>query len=398
MPRIYITLLATVLSLPSAAHAEVDFQACLAALRTKAADAGYARTTLETAFADIQQRDRVLVSDRQQPEFFYTFWQYLETRVTIERVARGRELLQQHGRLLNGIHRDFGIRPEFLLAFWGLETNFGRYFGDIPVLDSLATLACDPRRSDFFTTQFMNALRILERGEMQANQMRGSWAGAMGHTQFMPSVYNSYAVDYDGDGKRDLWNSLPDAFASSANYLHTIGWRDGERWGREVLIPERFNWELTGLDIRKPLHEWRRLGLKTVWGEPLPVANMEASLLAPAGHRGPVFLVYDNFRIIMRWNYSISYALAVGYLADRIAGMGQLAAQPPTQIRLLSADDIREIQSHLNTLGYSSGEADGVVGHKTRNAIKDFQLQHGMPADGYPDHNLLQRLRRAGSG
>lgn len=372
---------------------ELDFQACLSGLRTQAAAQGVAADTLTHAFADIRQLDRVLAADRGQPEYFYTYWQYLETRVTPERVARGRALRDKYHQLLARVHRDFGIRPEYLLAFWGLETNFGSYFGDIPVLDSLATLACDPRRSDFFTREFLQALSIIEHGAITPDAMRGSWAGAMGHTQFLPSTFKTYAVDYDGDGKRDLWNSLPDAFASSANYLHAIGWQDSQRWGREVLLPADFPYAQTGLGITKPLREWRRLGVRTVANKPLPIADMNASLLIPAGHSGPAYLVYDNFRVIMRWNRSISYALAVGYLADRIAGLGQMYASAPPHMHLLSTAEVEEIQRRLNTLGFDSGEPDGVVGSRTRRAIKEFQLRRGLPADGFPDRALLGLMR-----
>ncbi len=388
------------LALSAASGAEVpavDFQACLSGLRTQAAAQGVASDTLRHAFADIRQLDRVIAADRGQPEYFYTYWQYLETRITPERVARGRALRDKYHQLLARVHRDFGVRPEYLLAFWGLETNFGSYFGDIPVLDSLATLACDPRRSEFFTREFLQALHIIENGAIALDSMRGSWAGAMGHTQFMPSTFATYAVDYDGDGKRDLWHSLPDSFASSANYLHAIGWQDGKRWGREVLLPPDFPYAQAGLGTTKPLREWRRLGVRTIFGQPLPIADMQASLLIPAGHKGPAYLVYDNFHVIMRWNRSISYALAVGYLADRIAGLGQMHASAPAHMRLLKASEVTEIQRRLNTLGFDSGEPDGVVGSRTRRAIKEFQLRRGLPADGFPDRTLLSLLRTAQS-
>ncbi|HEX7030173.1 MAG TPA: lytic murein transglycosylase [Gammaproteobacteria bacterium] len=392
------TVLFVLLPLPALAADEAEapgFGACLARLQAAAADAGISASTLKTAMDTVEPIKRVIAADRQQPEFFYTFWHYLDSRVTPTRVERGRELYRKHYELLHEIDRRFGVRPEYLLAFWGMETNYGSYFGSVPVLDALATLACDQRRSEMFTREFVNALSIHETGSMDLTRVHGSWAGAMGHTQFLPSTYLGYAVDYDRDGRRDLFGSLPDAFASSANYLTEIGWEGEQRWGREVLVPFKFDWSLAGLNTVKTVSEWRALGLRDAFGRPLPHSEMKGSLLLPMGHKGPAFLVYDNFHVIMQWNHSISYALAVGYLADRIAGMGQLTAERPEHVRLLSNAEVTEIQSLLNKLGYESGEPDGVVGRMTRTATRAFEAEAGLPADGYPDHELLEQLRVA---
>ncbi|MEX0732709.1 MAG: lytic murein transglycosylase [Aquisalimonadaceae bacterium] len=370
-----------------------DFQACIGELRDTARQTGITEDTINIGLADIVQQTRVLELDSRQPEFFQTFWQYMDVRVTDDRIQRGRQLLEEHRTLLDRVHRDFGVRPNYLVAFWGLETNFGAYFGKMPVLDSLATLACDPRRSRYFTSELMEALRILDAGHIPRDDMLGSWAGAMGHTQFMPSTFNAHAIDYDDDGRIDLWSSLPDAFASSARYLSDMGWRDGERWGREVRVPDDFRWNLAGLDNARPLEEWADLGIRRADGGTLPVADMDAALVLPAGHRGPAFLVYNNFRKIMRWNTSISYALAVGHLADRIAGMGTLHASAPNDERALLREEIEEIQGVLNALGHDSGTPDGMVGRLTRQAIRDYQQGNDLPADGYPDVTLLERLR-----
>ncbi|HET9679852.1 MAG TPA: lytic murein transglycosylase [Gammaproteobacteria bacterium] len=372
--------------------AEINRKACLAALRGKAETRDYSRQTLDTAFARIDLLERVISQDRHQPEFIYTLWDYLDTRVTPERVAYGRRMKHEYADLLARINADFGVNPQYLLAFWGLETNFGRYFGDIPVLDSLATLACDSRRNEFFTTQFLEALQIIDSGAMRAEEMHGSWAGAMGHTQFLPTTYTGYAIDYDNDGERDLFNSLPDALASSANYLTAIGWHDGERWGREVELPADFNWSLAGLGTKKPISFWREAGVETVFGDPVPKADMMASLLLPTGRHGPAFLVYNNFHVIMKWNRSISYAIAVGYLANRIAGMGKLRADPADSPNLRT-ETVMEIQRRLNALGFAAGPVDGIVGSQTRGAVEAFQIRHGLPADGYPDRHLLSVLR-----
>ncbi|MDX1454620.1 MAG: lytic murein transglycosylase [Gammaproteobacteria bacterium] len=376
---------------PAAAE---NFNGCLARLETRAADRGIEAATLRATLPGIEQAQRVIKSDSAQPEFFYTFWHYLNRRVTEQRVERGREMLQQHYRLLHQVYREFGVRPEYLVAFWGLETNYGSYFGKIPVLDALATLACDQRRSEFFTGEFLTALELHQRGDMDLTRAKGSWAGAMGHTQFMPSTFERYALDHDGDGHRDLYGSLADAFASSANYLSSIGWAPGERWGREVIVPFRFDWSQASMNTKKTVSEWRALGLRDAFGRPLPESDMKGSLLLPMGHKGPAFLVYENFNIIMEWNRSLSYALAVGHLADRIAGMGELTAKRPEAIELLSRAEVTEIQSILNRLGYASGEPDGVVGRQTRKAAQRFQADAGLPADGYPDKTLLAALRQ----
>lgn len=371
------------------------FDACMTRLEAAAVDGGISTATLEKTLANVKPVERVIAADRQQPEFFYTFWHYLDGRVTATRVERGRELYRKHYPLLHQIYLNYGVRPEYLVAFWGMETNYGSYFGSVPVLDALATLACDQRRSEMFTREFVNALSIHETGAMDLTQVRGSWAGAMGHTQFLPSTYLGHAVDYDKDGRRDVFGSLPDAFASAANYLTDIGWDGEARWGREVLVPFKFDWSLAGLETKKTVSEWRALGLRDAFGRPLPESNMQGSLLLPMGHKGPAFLVYDNFHVIMKWNASLSYALAVGYLADRIAGMGQLTAKRPDHVRLLSTAEISEIQGLLNKLGYESGEPDGVVGRQTRSAARAFQSVAGLPADGYPDAQLLEILRQS---
>lgn len=372
-----------------------DFQSCLVSLASQVRAAGIEPHVVDSVFPTIQPRAQVIAADNAQPEFFHTFWQYIDQRVTDQRVERGRELLKKHYRLLHEIEANYGVRPEYLLAFWGLETNYGSVFGKIPLLDALATLACDQRRTQLFTRELTTALSLHQNGDIDVTRISGSWAGAMGHTQFLPSTYSNHAVDFDRDGRKDLFRSLPDVFASASNYLLNIGWKPDERWGREVIVPFRFDWSQAGLDRKKSVSEWRALGLKDAFGRPLPHSEMQGSLLLPMGQDGPAFLLYDNFHVIMEWNRSISYALAVGYLADRIAGMGQLTAKRPDHVRLLSLAEVAEIQALLNELGYDSGTPDGVVGRKTRQAARDFQLAVGVAADGYPDHDLLEQLRRS---
>jgi membrane-bound lytic murein transglycosylase B len=307
------------------------------------------------------------------------------------RVSKGRELLQEHQKLLARVTRETGVPAPYLVAFWGLETNFGSYFGKMPVPSSLTTLACDPRRSTFFTEQLIAALRIIDEGAIPADQMEGSWAGAMGHVQFMPTVFLKHAVDGDGDGRRDLWNSLPDAMMSAGRFLESMNWNGDYRWGREVLLPENFDYSLAD-GRRLPLEEWRNMGITDAFGNALAREPINAALVVPAGHRGPAFLAYDNFRVIMGWNRSEFYAIAVGHLADRIAGAGKLQNPPPEDLPALSRDNIISLQKALQQRGYEPGKPDGIMGPATRSAIRQFQAANNLVADGYPGESVLAEL------
>ncbi len=371
--------------------AEEAFAGCVADLQRKARQQGLGPKIVDEVLGGVTFVPKVIELDRRQPEFTATFADYLNKRVTEDRVKRGRELLARHRKLLDQLLRQYGVPPQYLVAFWGLESNYGGYLGDMPVLDSLATLACDQRRSEFFTTQLLTALHLIGPRGVEPDQMQGSWAGAMGHTQFMPETYKKYAVDGDGDSRVDLWNSIPDAMASAANFLAGLGWKTGLRWGREVVLPENFTYKEVGIQNRRPLNEWRELGIVTAFGGPIPQADVQAALLVPAGHQGPAFLVYDNFDVIMEWNRSEFYALAVGYLADRINGGGTLKQPPPDQPPL-SIAQVKELQTRLNTLGFEAGEPDGILGPGTRRAIRALQHQRDMVADGYPAPAVLKEL------
>lgn len=368
-----------------------EFAECVMRLKGAALESGISSTVVERDLATVNYVERVIELDRKQPEFSESFATYFERRVTQDRIVRGRALLAEHRQLLNKISSEFGVPAQYLVSFWGLETNFGGYFGKMPILDSLATLACDPRRSDYFTGELINALKIIDEGSITAERMQGSWAGAMGHTQFMPSVFLRYALDYDGDGKRDLWGSLPDALASAANFLRGIGWEKEQRWGREVSLPKNFPYEKAGLATKLPLRQWQSLGVRQVSGANLPDDDMQASLLVPTGHEGPAFLVYDNFHVIMRWNRAEAYALAVGHLADRINGAGTLKRQP-VQAPRLSREQIMTLQTTLNDKGFAAGKPDGVLGPGTRAAISRYQQSRQQVADGFVSESLLEEL------
>jgi membrane-bound lytic murein transglycosylase B len=373
--------------------ATAAFAQCLTRLQERARAEGLAPNLVDELMPTLKPHARVLGFDRAQPEFMQTLASYLTRRVTAERVERGRQLRAEYQAFLADLTRRYGVPGHYLLAFWGMETNFGTYLGKMPVLDSLATLACDQRRSQFFSDELLTALKLLQREGLDPNAMLGSWAGAMGHTQFMPSAYAQFAVDGDADRRVDLWRSERDALASGANYLQHLGWQKGERWGREVLLPEDFPFAQASLGNKQSMRHWRELGVRLPTGEPLPALDMKAALLIPSGHAGPAFLVYQNFHVIMRWNRSESYALGVGLLADRIAGAGLALARPPvTDEPPVSRMTIATVQTRLNLLGYAAGEVDGVMGPATRSALRAFEEDSGFIADGYPDSKTLGAL------
>ncbi len=369
-----------------------DFAACVSDLQSRALAQGLPRSLVSDVLGAVKFLPRVIELDRDQPEFRQSFSAYLRARVNETRVRRGRELLGRHRELLDRLTREYGIPGRYLVSFWGMETNFGSYLGTMPTLDSLATLACDPRRSAFFSDELITALKLLEREGLAPEIMRGSWAGAMGHTQFMPSAYMRHAVDGDGDGKIDLWNSEVDALTSAANYLAGLGWQRGERWGREVRLPDDFPFQRSGLRNRAPLAGWRELGVRRADGQPLPPVDMQGSVIVPMGHRGPAFLVYDNFEVIMKWNRSQAYAIAVGRLADRIAGGGRLHADLPQVETAPSRSQIEHLQRGLIEQGFDPGEIDGAMGPATRGALRAFQQARGLVADGYPGPETLSQL------
>ena len=375
------------------AHAApASFDGWLAEVRADAVQRGLVNPAVDDALARVRYVDRVVELDRRQPELTQTFWRYLDSHVTEERVAQGRAYLGAYDSLLTEAYQRWGVQPRVVVALWALESDFGRTQGDFDVVSVLATLAFDGRRAEFFRQQLFAMLELVNRGDLPGTA-RGSWAGAIGQAQFMPTTYRDYAIDFDGDGRRDLRDSLPDVIASAANYLAAVGWSPSAGWGQEVVLPPGFDYAESGLDGERPLSEWLARGIRSADGADLPSSDLTASVLLPAGARGPAFLIYRNFRAILHWNNSVLYALAVGYLSDRIGGGGPLLAPRPDQEVAMSRYDVVELQSRLTTLGFEPGEPDGVVGEKTRRAIRDFQRSVELPADGYPDPGLLSQLR-----
>ena len=369
-----------------------NFSSWLIELRQEARANGISEATLHEALDNLEPIPRVIELDRRQPEFVQTFWRYLDARVSEKRIERGRNLLKTHKELFDTIEMRYGVQPRFLVAFWGLETNFGDYLGSFSVIGSLATLAHDPRRSDFFRAELLAALSIIDDGHISAANMLGSWAGAMGQPQFMPSTFVRFAVDGNGDGRRDIWHTLPDVFSSAANFLSESGWQGDKTWGREVSIPSDFDLNLTGRQVKKTLAAWQVLGVRKINGENLPRVNIKASVILPAGHNGPAFLVYNNFHTILRWNRSDFYAIAVGHLADRIIGKESLMTVRPVSEQPLSRSQVEKIQELLAAKGYDPGPVDGVIGSQTRQSIKEFQRAAKLPADGHPTAELLEKL------
>jgi len=361
-------------------------------LRAEALSLGIRAETLEALDTLEAPLEKVLEYDNSQPEFVQTFTRYLNLRVTARQVERGQALLDEHADLLAEVQAKYNVQPHYLAAFWAIESNFGSATGGFSVLQALATLAYDPRRAQFFRDQLITALRILDAGHIGAERMTGSWAGAMGQLQFMPSVFFSYGVDGDGDGRIDIWNSLPDIFHSAANFLSQSGWQGDERWGREVILPANFDYSLTGVSERRLLESWRALGIRQVSGAALPVADMEASVILPAGADGPAFLAYGNYRATLAYNPSTFYALTVGHLADRFSGSGPIQRMPVNE-QAMSLADVRELQELLNLAGFDSGEPDGRVGRQTRSAIRAYQERAQLRMDAYASKALLERLQ-----
>ncbi|WP_433885420.1 lytic murein transglycosylase [Pseudomonas vranovensis] len=367
-----------------------------AGFRQQALQAGINASTFERAFLGVTPDMDVIKADRSQPEFTRPVWEYLDGALSPLRVRNGKGLLEKHAELLSQIEQRYGVDRNVLVSVWGMESNFGQFQGNKSVIRSLATLAYEGRRPAFAQAQLIAALQILQNGDIQPDAMKGSWAGAMGQTQFIPTTYNTHAVDFDGDGRRDIWNSSADALASTAHYLQSSGWKRGEPWGFEVQLAPGFDYWLADGSQRKPVSEWLQMGLKLPAGVRLPAGSeqLSAALLLPAGYRGPAFLVLDNFRAILKYNNSSSYAMAVGLLGQRFDGSGYIAGSWPKDDLPLSRSERVELQTLLSARNYDAGAADGIIGANTRKAIRSAQQALGWPADGYPTHKLLDSLRQ----
>ena len=381
-----------VLAFPDLAAAASP-KSCVEGLWPAARGAGVTRATFDHALQGFTPDPEVVEAANFQPEYVKPIGEYVDRAVSDKRVETGKQKLVENQALLGSLETRYGVDRYVILAIWGVESNYGMQSGDKNVIRSLATLICTGTKAQFAKPQLVSALKILQRGDIGLDAMNGSWAGAMGHTQFIPTTYNSYAVDQDGDGKRDIWGNIPDALASTASYLKVSGWRPGETWGYEVALPKGFDPKRVNENTLKPLGEWQKVGIVRVNGEAYPRLTDKASLFAPEGVRGPSFLVLNNFRAILHYNVAKSYALAVGHLADRIRGGGHFVHPWPTDETHLSLEQRTEFQRLLIAQGLMTGEPDGVIGPATLEAVKTYQRSKGLGVDGYPSLTLLKRLQ-----
>ncbi len=374
-----------------------NFQNCLANLRSQAVAQGVSGSTYDRYTQNLTPDYSVIERLNYQPEFSTPIWDYLSGLVDEERVQLGRQKLQQHREVLNRISAVYGVPAETIVAVWGVESNFGDISGRYPLLQALGTLSCEGRRQSYFRGEFFTTMKLLQRGDVREEQLRGSWAGAFGHTQFMPSTYDELAVDFDGDGRRDLVSSIPDALASTANFLSKRGWQSGQPWGFEVKIPQGMSVSGEGRRNKKSLSNWLNQGVVRADGSPLIQGNLsqssQAGLLAPAGPNGPVFLVFKNFDAIYSYNAAESYALAIAHLSDRLQGKGSFTATWPTDDPGTSRAERREIQQFLLNRGYDIGAVDGLIGDKTRQAIRQEQQRLGLSPTGRAGQQILRAFR-----
>ncbi|MHC2246615.1 lytic murein transglycosylase [Bradyrhizobium elkanii] len=374
-------------------QAASDFPNCVAAMWPDAARRNISQENFERFTAGLTPDLRIMDLMDSQPEFTKAIWDYLDILVSDTRLAKGREILAKYKPQFDATEKAYGVDRYIIAAIWGIESNYSTQMGDRSVVQSTATLACIGRRQAYFKDEFLSALEILNRGDLRPEQMRGSWAGAFGPTQFMPTAFKRYAVDGDGDGRRDVVDNPSDLIASTANNLKKDGWQTGASWGYEVVLPQGLNYMLADRAKAMPLSQWEHLGLKRPGGQPFPRPSDKAYLLAPAGAEGPGFLMLQNFRVIMKYNPAEAYALAIGHFADRLRG-GQPFAQPwPRLERVLSRAERLELQQLLAQRGFYKGTPDGQFGGQTREALRGFQVSIGAPADGFATAEVLERLR-----
>jgi lytic murein transglycosylase len=371
-----------------------SYDAWLAAFEREALAQGISQRTIAAAAPSLTYDQKIVYIDRGQRVFSQTFLEFSGRMAAAYRIQRGQALIQSNAATFARIEQQFGVPAPVIVAFWGLESDFGANMGNYRSLSAIASLAYDCRRSDRFRAQLLDALRLIERGDLTPDQMIGSWAGELGQTQMMPSEYNQYGVDYDGDGKRNLVHSVPDVLASTANYLHGLGWKPGEPWLTEVRVPANMPWDQADLSITLPRSKWASYGVTLADGRPLPADNLPASLVLPMGRLGPAFLAYQNFQVYLQWNNSLTYSTTAAYLATRIAGAPALRHGTPPPA--LPFKDVKDMQTLLVRAGFDVGKVDGFLGLKSRQAVKAMQVKYNLPADSYPTAELLARMRGGG--
>jgi membrane-bound lytic murein transglycosylase B len=375
--------------------AAANFSACLEGLWPAAEKRGVTRATFDTYTSGLTPDLRIMDLMDTQPEFTKAFWDYLDLLVSENRIKRGREILAQYRTVFDAVEKAYGVDRHFVTAIWGIESNFGTSGGDRPVVRSTATLACVGRRQAYFRDEFLAALEILNRGDINPDRLKGSWAGAFGPTQFMPTSFKRFAVDFDGDGRRDVVDSIPDLIASTANNLKLDGWMPGQTWGYEVVLPTGFNYLMADGAKAMPVKDWEKLGVARIGGKAFPRPADRAYLFLPAGANGPAFLMLNNFRVLMKYNPAEAYALAIGHLGDRLRGDPPLVTAWPREERVLTSAERYEMQQHLVRLGFDiGGEPNGRLNAKSRSAIRSFQVSQGLVPDGFATAEMLDRLRQ----
>lgn len=391
MVKFIFVLILLLISANARSDEDATFIKWLEALKEEAKIQGISAKTVADTFEDAAFLPSVIALDRSQPEFITTFSTYIKKRVTSKRIAAGRVKIEKHKALLDDVEKQYGVPKTVLVAFWGLETNYGSNKGGYGLPSSLMTLAYEGRRAAFFRSQLIDVMHIVDAGHNDVSSMRGSWAGAMGHMQFMPSTFLAYAVDANADGRNDIWDSLPDAFSSAANYLSSIGWKKNEPVALEVKLPAKFEYYQAQLAFRQDSKAWAASGILQADGSPLPVVANTAILL-PQGWQGPAFLVGNNFDVVMKWNRSVNYALSVSHLADQLLADKPMIYGLDVDEKGITFDQAWALQVKLNELGYDSGKPDGLPGTKTKAAIRSYQLAKKLPADGHPSIGLFESL------
>jgi lytic murein transglycosylase len=392
LPLIAAALLAFAApALAAGCHKEATFDAWLAGVRAEAKASGDSERAIDDALDGVAFDPAIVKKDRAQGVFTQDFLQFSDRMVAGYRITEGKARMAKLADVFQRIEKTYGVPAPVLTAFWGLETDFGAFNGDGPTITSLATLGYDCRRPDLFRRQLLAAIKIIDRGDLSASQMRGPWAGELGQLQFIPERYLAFGVDFDGDGRVDLLHSSPDALASAANYIKSLGWKAGQSWLQEVRVPASLPWEKADLAIKLPLSQWSAWGVTLAGGKPLPPKGPDASLFLPMGKDGPAFLAYPNFDVYLQWNNSLVYSATAAYYATRLAGAPPVGRGSVPADRLTVAE-IRQVQSLLDAKGYDVGKADGIIGASTRQAVRAEQQKFGLPADSYPSRELLLKL------
>lgn len=393
--KVLIAVAAVLVAGPALAECQNtgSFSRWMQDFKAEAAAAGVSKQTISRALRGIELDPKIISRDRRQGFFAQDFGTFSKKLATNNRITNGRKKIKQRKKYFERAEKDYGVPPEVITAFWALESDFGSGMGDYSILRALATLAYDCRRKELFTGELIDALKILDKGWVKPSDMIGSWAGEMGQTQFLPKHYLEHAVDYDGDGARNLFASDPDIIGTTAAFIKHLGWRRGEPWLQEVNVPRKLPWEKADLSVKLPRLQWAEWGVTAADGSPLKSDAMPASLLLPMGHKGPAFLAYPNFDIYVEWNNSLTYCITAAYLATRISGANSMQGRD-RDIPLLSIDEAKQVQRILTKRGYDVGKIDGIIGAKTRSAVKEMQIKYGLPADSFPTPELLSRLRQ----